>query len=72
MIDYKVIEEVTTRVGYRVAAPVNLAELNKVVAQVSNSFRARKGRPVEFDDDLNITGDGETITVYFEVTQAEA
>ncbi len=58
----------TRRYQYEITAPAAHIEVLKALHWAGQDFLEVNGRPIEFDDDVWVTGDGELITVYFDAT----
>lgn len=52
---------------YRLRTPTNAVEIGKAINWAGQDFLQERGRPVEYDDDLLIRADEESVIVYFEV-----
>jgi hypothetical protein len=65
--DYVRTEVTTKRIRYELRSPTNAVELAKATAAASRSFEEKRGRPVDFDDDLAVTTEDELVVISFEV-----
>lgn len=57
----------TERHEWTVPTPSYVGELNKALAAASEGFRTTHGRKATWDDDIRITSDETSLTVWFEV-----
>jgi hypothetical protein len=58
----------TTVIRYELTmnGPITARDIGDFVQQVNAQFEQIKGHPVMHDDDYYVTGDGESITAFFE------
>lgn len=55
----------TQRHTFTLHNPAPVAEVEKAIHWATQKFAEHRGRPVQYDDDLMIEGDGERVTVFF-------
>lgn len=67
MADYTYRKKTVTQHRFELTAPTNGAELNKAVTAAAREFRMARGRPIQYDDDLTVSPEDETIVIWFEV-----
>lgn len=53
---------------WELRTPSNCAELDKAVLWAAQEFREQFGRSIEYDDDLRVAVEDDTIVIWFELT----